>query len=414
VAQVASVDDPLLSKLVTLFEDARELVAAAIVTSGVDAVVTTEQLLVEDNADRTGWQSRWEEIEVNVLAVMPRFEYKPALQDWAPSAYELAVCLEERFRDSLPPPSAVGAIGMELVNEEWLDPSGVDATRRVMAEFVLAPTRWYLTNVKSVKVAEPEVAHNLATEIVQIMRIGTFVTRQSVALERLRLASDLTVGSVRMRTLAPAERGAYLEPSVFRSTRPRGHVSMRTRYTVPTVELDVDSVIDDPRLYGSVSLPTILVALQLHQVPLIGPGVVGARILPEWYSVGTISRLVPMRQEAIETSVFQLTQELLDAAHQTADRLAAYRIYDPQRPAELALRRFSLGCGREDFADALVDFVVALEALLLPYDEQARNADLSYRFRMHGAHYIAALIAERSAIFRQLRDLYKIRSRLFH
>jgi len=63
----------------------------------------------------------------------------------------------------------------------------------------------------------------------------------------------------------------------------------------------------------------------------------------------------------------------------TTDQLKGYRIDDPQRTPELALRRSNIGNGREDAADALVDFVIALEALLLPYDEQTRRSEMTYR-----------------------------------
>jgi hypothetical protein len=68
----------------------------------------------------------------------------------------------------------------------------------------------------------------------------------------------------------------------------------------------------------------------------------------------------------------------------------------------------------EDAADALVDFVIALEALLLPYDEQTRRSEMTYRFRMHGAHFISSMPIERREIYQQLGSLYEIRSRLVH
>jgi hypothetical protein len=69
----------------------------------------------------------------------------------------------------------------------------------------------------------------------------------------------------------------------------------------------------------------------------------------------------------------------------------------PSPPKDLTLHRFFAGVARKgvtDFhpggadrnaADAVLDFTIALEALLLPYDEKARHGDLGYRFRVHGA-----------------------------
>ena len=55
-----------------------------------------------------------------------------------------------------------------------------------------------------------------------------------------------------------------------------------------------------------------------------------------------------------------------------------------------------------------------VEALPLPYDEKARHGDLGYRFRMHGAHYLADDPAQRAALARKLRGIYEMRSRLVH
>lgn len=59
----------------------------------------------------------------------------------------------------------------------------------------------------------------------------------------------------------------------------------------------------------------------------------------------------------------------------------------------------------------MLDFVIALEALLLPDDSRG---DLSYRFRLHGAYYLSSSVMERPGIAEQLNDLYKLRSRLVH
>jgi hypothetical protein len=62
----------------------------------------------------------------------------------------------------------------------------------------------------------------------------------------------------------------------------------------------------------------------------------------------------------------------------------------------------------------VLDFTIALEALLLPYDEKARHGDLGYRFRMHGAHFLADETAQRAGLARKLGGIYEVRSRLVH
>ncbi|MGH3607200.1 MAG: hypothetical protein ACRDRD_03820, partial [Pseudonocardiaceae bacterium] len=62
----------------------------------------------------------------------------------------------------------------------------------------------------------------------------------------------------------------------------------------------------------------------------------------------------------------------------------------------------------------MLDFTIALEALLLPYDTDARRGDLSYRFRMHGARYLGNDATDRHGMFKRLRDVYDMRSLLVH
>ena len=58
--------------------------------------------------------------------------------------------------------------------------------------------------------------------------------------------------------------------------------------------------------------------------------------------------------------------------------------------------------------------MIALESLLLPFDADARHAELGYRFRLHGARCLARTRNERREISRQLASLYGLRSRLVH
>lgn len=90
----------------------------------------------------------------------------------------------------------------------------------------------------------------------------------------------------------------------------------------------------------------------------------------------------------------------------TRARLAA----TPRAP----LPRPTTGVARDSDADAVLDFTVTLESLLLPMDADARRTELSHRFRLHGAHYLANDPSERADLFKSLRDLYAMRSQLAH
>lgn len=72
----------------------------------------------------------------------------------------------------------------------------------------------------------------------------------------------------------------------------------------------------------------------------------------------------------------------------TVAQLEGYNVSEPKSPRELALHRFHLGNARSNAVDAVLDFVIALESMLLPFDADARHAELGYRFRLHGARYL--------------------------
>jgi hypothetical protein len=98
----------------------------------------------------------------------------------------------------------------------------------------------------------------------------------------------------------------------------------------------------------------------------------------------------------------------------TEMKLSSYHLIRPGSPQDLAIHRYVTGMARRNSADTLLDFTIALEALLLPYDKVARRGDLGYRFRMHGAHYLTEDITQRAAIAEKLTAIYEARSSLVH
>ena len=66
---------------------------------------------------------------------------------------------------------------------------------------------------------------------------------------------------------------------------------------------------------------------------------------------------------------------------------------------------------RSSRADALVDYVIGIEALLGLADERT---ELSYRFRVRGSVILSKRRSERKANIKILRDLYDLRSKVVH
>lgn len=68
------------------------------------------------------------------------------------------------------------------------------------------------------------------------------------------------------------------------------------------------------------------------------------------------------------------------------------------------------GGGRSREDDAVVDYAIGLEALLL----RAVNSELSYRFALRGATILAWDDGEKETSFNEFRDFYDIRSKIVH
>jgi Apea-like HEPN len=81
-----------------------------------------------------------------------------------------------------------------------------------------------------------------------------------------------------------------------------------------------------------------------------------------------------------------------------------------------ALHRFILGRQRSDLHDRVVDYVIALESILLTQDGNAITQELTYRFAINGAILLWKAKAKESKneLFLKLKGAYKIRSIIVH
>jgi hypothetical protein len=177
------------------------------------------------------------------------------------------------------------------------------------------------------------------------------------------------------------------------------------------IEYSVDGPRDEQMMQGGGFGADLTLALQLHGYQVAGTLIMQSSD-PQW-TLGGVSGAplsLPGRVRASEPITAQEFREVVA----TSKRLGTYNRHVPKSPNDLAVHRFITGAARQSDVDAVVDFTIVLESLLLPYDEDTRRGDLSYRFRMHGAHYLASESHERHTVAKQLRDIYETRSRLVH
>lgn len=105
-----------------------------------------------------------------------------------------------------------------------------------------------------------------------------------------------------------------------------------------------------------------------------------------------------------------VAQSELEAAVEIADRIPERAFSGPRTRDEIALARFQTAVLERSEGDAIVDYVIALEAVFL----QGVRDELRFRFALHGAWFLGSAREERVRLFDELQDLYDARSRIVH
>lgn len=108
----------------------------------------------------------------------------------------------------------------------------------------------------------------------------------------------------------------------------------------------------------------------------------------------------------------------------TADELDEFRNFfttfrkvdlHKDRFMRVAIERFSSALDRKTPEDSVIDLSICLEALLLSgLGNEEDRGNISYRFALHGARLLAQDAAVRQQVYRRLKDVYGIRSKIVH
>jgi hypothetical protein len=250
-------------------------------------------------------------------------------------------------------------------------------------------------------------ARDFAAEVLRVATADDMQYRISLPLAGITVASRIAVANDRVtfRALSPAEQGDLLVGW--------GLMTSNFGVTLPAVALEV-TITTRRNEHNPDSRE--LMSKWLCAFMLYGYDVTSYRAQiqshPNWLL--PFSANAPVALPPHTTTWSRLTPSRAGKLLETVGMLEKYSISDPRSERDLALHRFSSGAARSSHADGILDFVIALESLLLPYDEDARRGDLGYRFRLHGAHYLSKTKSERPGIAKQLTDLYSLRSRLVH
>lgn len=407
----------LHGELASLFVATRNDTARRLRELGVPLTVSETLTSVErDPTDPSGWQSSRTIGHQNILASSRAslVESAPLLsREGAAAVLEAASHIAESFRENLPFFSPFEGNGWMLTmaatdrqaSAASFDSDATDWTAR----HLLLPALWgYLKDLPGLRPVSRSAARSFAVVVLTVAGGTSLSYKLTIPLAGVRVASRIVSpqGQAVVRKLTAQEQGALLTDWGIATVNFGAAV-------LPFIALEI--TITTPRT-GQNPDPRELLSKWLCAFFLNGYDVAGYRArlqsFPSW--VLPMSMNIPLALPAQPASWSNVTSSRFAKILETVRRLDRYSVSDPHSEHDLALHRFSAGIARASHVDGVLDFVIALESLLLPYDENARRGELGYRFRVHGAHLLSPTKSQRRQAARQLSDLYSLRSRLVH
>ncbi|MCA2212591.1 HEPN domain-containing protein [Jidongwangia harbinensis] len=179
------------------------------------------------------------------------------------------------------------------------------------------------------------------------------------------------------------------------------------------LEVESTHTVEEHRLSEGGGLEPILLSFALHGYNIGTTFHATVESTPSWLLLGMRRAGPPV---GLPELVRSESEKAITAAHlNSIDKLAASatirNMAEAQDAGGFALRRFQLGVGRNNSSDALVDFVVSLESILL---REQGDGEMAHRFRTNGAYLLGSSYEEREDISVRLNKVYGARSRFVH
>lgn len=276
----------------------------------------------------------------------------------------------------------------------------------------------YVSSLVSLDRDDAHTAHHLAAELL------TFCGRDQLTyLSRVPLAgvdvaeapvacADCILKKVSGEELGHISLERYEPWNTTRISRSLPAATAPWMWHLERVVLEIRQMHPKTKMYDpAVRCQKVLLALHLMSVEYCGAGFGAMLQEPLW--IQHVGRSVyPLLMPTLPVgSITTVDAQLLAGTLDLAERIPDEAVRGPTSPEGLALRRVCLGMSKLDHGDAVVDYTVALEALLLrsPDVTEARR-----RFALHGAVYTARTAAARRKAYRDLTDIYSARSILVH
>lgn len=409
-ARLERATSEMKAALSELFSGVAHSISARIKGDGLPLVETYERDYVRREVGRVSTES--ENALRNIFPSCLDWEHAPWLGPIEVAALRAqARRLAEGPFEVQPFPTPLGPGPSELIDARpdsaWEKPSFERDRSEWITRNILVPAlKSHLARLPILDKVDEGAGNHFAEEVLRVAQDDCQRYLASIPLKGIELEGDspYEFEGARAFSLLPAEQ-AY-----WHARDQRMGATLSTIYPEILITMRQSGPRTSPD-YPREGPSRLVGALQLH-----GHDPVGRLALlrpdPEWmgtWSVG-LPISVPSRSERRTRLLPSQFAEIIG----TAEALSAYDVKQPRSRKELALHRFFVGASRENAVDAVLDYTISLEALLLPADPSTGRGDLSYRFRVHGAHYLAARPELRSETRKRLTALYSIRSKLVH
>jgi hypothetical protein len=275
---------------------------------------------------------------------------------------------------------------------------------------LLAPTAdRFVSAVPRLYEPAPALASKLAEELLAFIEHDVVSLHSRMAMAGLRVEAPIGNGSVLVRPLTGEELGARVGGGgMFEDDA--GMSLMELQMTRGAERSMVEVVDYAPknahRSDATWRLANVVTACLLLGFEIWGGS--GPTRREEPFGAGTMFLPLPVAQRGGWRA---FRQEDLDEVVRLAPLIPDEAFGEPKSAPGIALRRFLLGCADRTDADALIDFTIALEAVLLP---RTKESELRFRFALNGAFASGAGALERPDTFKLLLEIYDDRSSVVH
>lgn len=270
----------------------------------------------------------------------------------------------------------------------------------------------YLGRLSSLDADDEQLSRMISAELLAYARSAESELTWSVPLFGIApVGSTASFGDVHLRSLTALEAGRLLETGTLDRddpTSPQLHSFgfLKERHLLSGMQR-YDKRIGTP---GDYFPHRLLLAAQLHGARVSGSGWMLRLPQPSWLHSWRGGAPISMSARADGSPSLPVTDNDLAQWVAMANGFGDQIFEQPTDAHDVALHRFATAPARDADADALVDYVVALEAVLLP----GIREELRFRFQVHGACFLRDDLAGRRAVQTELRSVYDLRSRLVH